>query len=284
MANCKPGRCILTMTCTKREISMSDWKKRYGWRPGFVFLLLGLLIAAACSGSGSNIANPPEAPETGLAITGSVFDRIDGQGVGGVELYLRWGGGDEQVIATTNESGQYHSGVLQIETGSDIELQAVGAGQSFYPQVIKARMDLQGDLWQLDFTQAWPVSMWARVAERIYVEREAGAQIYTAGFDFRPEMGGGTQMADVPFYYSAGGGSKSLLGLTNSKGELYPDPVWLPIGAEAAFWPEMEGYRFSPGECSWENGPPLESIGLLFIAEPVDQPPQSLQVPCERVP
>jgi hypothetical protein len=247
-------------------------------------LVLGLLLSASASGSCSSTAQAPQVPGEGLVVTGEVFDRIDGQGVSGVDLYLRTDEAGEQLVATSDENGRYRSKILAVAPGSNLTLRAVGAGSSYYPESVKARMDLAANLWELNFIQAWPVRMWARVAERVYVDGEVGSGIFMIGMELRPDRGGGTQMADVPFYYSVGAGSKILLGVTNLDGELFPPPAWLPIGAEAVFWPEMDGYRFDPADCRWEHGPPLESVGLLFIAEPLDRPSQILDVPCEQVP
>jgi hypothetical protein len=246
------------------------------------FMLAAGLLAAACSGAGSpGSSAAAKVPEQGLVVSGVIADRLGGQGLEGVEVYLRSDGGEEQLVATSEQGGVYISEPVPVRQGADLEVRAHGPARSFYPSVVKARMDQAADLWQVDFVQAWPVSLWARAAERV-AGRPADQQLVNR--QLRPDGGAGTPMKDVPLYYQVEGEAKVLLGLTDAKGELFPASVWLPVGAQVSMWPEVEGFQFSPAECRWQHEPPLESLGALFVADPQDQPGDSRGISCDRVP
>lgn len=251
------------------------------WLP---LILTTALLSAGCARSNPpQMTETPTLPDQGLIVRGVVLDRIDGLGMEGVDIYLSLEGREEQLVATSDAEGSFRSEALSIDMGDVIELRAHGSAVSFYPQIVKARMEQAADLWELEFVQAWPVSMWARVARRV-AQEPGQAGVHMARNLLHPASGAGVTMPEVPLYYQIEGGTKALLGLTNSNGELFPEPVWLPVGAELTMWPEVEGYRFSPPDCHWLQEPPLESIGALFIADPQDQPGSSVIYDCDRTP
>jgi hypothetical protein len=241
-------------------------------------------ILLGCSpGDTEPTAQATRVPEQGLVVTGVITDRIDGRGLEGVSIFLSSDSGEEQRIAETDGDGFYASEPVLVEQGATIVLRAQAPASSFYPALVKARMGSSTDEWELNFVQAWPVSLWAQVVRR--VAREPGQPgVQRASRLSHPLEGAGTAMADVPVYYEIETGARSLLGLTDSNGELLPEPVWLPVGAELRMWPEFEGYLFSPPECGWLQEPPLESIGAMFVADPQDRPGDSRGFMCESVP
>ncbi len=252
--------------------------RRWGRADVLGGLAAAAVLLAACR------APVPAQPEPGLILSGTVTDRVDGTGLKGVEISAKLGETDAKVVALTDAAGRYLSDPLPVDQGVTVEVRALGSAASFYPQSVKARMDAETAEWPLDFVQAWPVRMWARAAERIHLGETAGGHPVGVVWAAEPRLGGGVLMDDVPFYYWIAGQSKQYLGATNTKGELFPDPVWLPIGAEVSFGPELEGYRFSPPDCGWRNEPPIESIGILFVGNSTPATPTPGRVTCDQVP
>jgi hypothetical protein len=253
-------------------------KGQLRWVGALAWLVVGATWMAACSTSASSN------PQTGLVVRGAILDRLGGSGLEGIEIYVRSPDEQDRVVAVTDSVGQYVSGPLPVALGVTVEVHAVGSAASFYPQTVKARMETETAEWQLDFVKAWPVKMWARAAERIHLGQPKSDHPAGVAWAAEAHLGGGTLLDDVPFYYWIGGGDKQYLGATNANGELFADPVWLPIGAEASFGPALAGYRFSPPDCSWRHEPPIESIGILFVGDSTSATPTPGRVRCEQVP
>ena len=170
-------------------------------------------------------------------------------------------GGVTNVMAHTDEQGQYEFGVWLPATPRKVQVWAELEGYAFDPEVY-TWMPERGEIKVINFLAR-------RLGATPTPPPQPGLIVRGSVSLASPDdPATGPGLEGVIIYFASAGHPSEIVAATDNLGQYATDFVPVPGDEEIRMWPELDGYRFDPAYYKVMNSIPFEVRKMNFLAVP----------------